>query len=78
MSQPSKTYPLTDPAAVAAKVAAAGGPRVDPQQPTGTASADGVTITWVIADGKITLTIESKPFFVSADTIWHHADSLFA
>jgi hypothetical protein len=74
----SKTYPLPDPAAVAAKVAAVGGPRVDPTQPTGTASADGVTLTWVTADGQITLTIESKPFFISDGTIWAHADPLFA
>jgi hypothetical protein len=74
----SKTYPLPDPSAVAAKIAAAGGPRIDPTQPTGTASADGVTLTWVIAQGHITITIEKKPFFLSDNFIWAHADPLFA
>ena len=74
----SKTYPLPDPAAVAAKIAAAGGPRIDPTQPTGAASADGVTLTWVIVDGHITVTIEKKPFFISTDFIWAHADTLFS
>ena len=78
MGQTSKTYPLPDPAAVAAKVAAAGGPRVDPTQRIGAASADGVTLSWSIADGQITLTIEKKPFFISDATIWAHADPLFA
>lgn len=80
MSQPTKSYALPDPAAVAAKVAAAGGPKIDPTQPTGSAHADGVTMTWVI-DGtptRITLTVKSKPFFVSYDEIWSHADPLFA
>lgn len=78
MSQQSKSYPMPDPAAVAAKVAAAGGPQICPTECTGSAHADGVTLTWVIANGQITITVKSKPFFVSYDTIWEHADSLFA
>ncbi|WP_297846269.1 hypothetical protein [Pseudomonas sp.] len=74
----SKTYPLTDPAALAAKVKAEGGPALDPTRPTGQASADGVTMGWSIADGSITLTIIKKPWIIPASTIWSHADALFA
>ena len=77
MGQTSKTYPLPNPAVVAAKVAAAGGPHIDPTQPVGTASADGVRLAWSIHDGQITVTILGKPFFISDDTIWEHADKLF-
>jgi hypothetical protein len=78
MSAPSKTYPLPDPAALADKVAAAGGPKLDPTQPTGEASADGVTIGWNIAGGEITVAVLSKPFYISLSTIWSHVDNLFA
>ncbi len=50
MSQ-AKTYPLSDSAAIAAKVKAAGGPALDPTQATGQASADGVTLSWSIQPG---------------------------
>ena len=76
MSQ-SKTYPLTDPAVLAQKVKAAGGPALDPTQPTGTASKKGVIISWSIAGGSITITVESKPWIVSWGTVWEHVDSLF-
>ena len=77
MSQ-SKTYPLTDPAALAAKVEAAGGPQLDPTQPTGQASADGVTVAWSVSNGQITVTILSKPWIVPWGTIWGHVDALFS
>ena len=35
----TRNYALVDPAALAAKVQAAGGPQLDPTQPTGNASA---------------------------------------
>lgn len=82
MSQPSKDYPLSNPAAVAQKVAAAGGPHIDVTQPAGQATAStalgDVTLSWVIADGSITITIVHKPWAVSAGTIFEHVDSLFA
>jgi hypothetical protein len=74
----SKTYLMADPAAIAAKVKAAGGPQLDPTQPTGEASAEGVTIGWSIANNVITITVIDKPWIVSYGTIWSHVDSLFA
>lgn len=74
----SRTYPLPDPAAVAAKIAAAGGPRIDPHQPTGTATADGVTLSWSIADGQITISIVHKPWIISEGTVWSHVDAVLA
>ncbi len=75
MSQ-SKTYPLADPSTVAAKIKAAGGPQLDPTQPTGEASADGVKLGWSIVDGEITVTVLSKPFFVSYGAVWSHVDAV--
>jgi hypothetical protein len=77
MSQ-SKTYPLPDPAAIALKVKAAGGPAIDPTQPTGEASADGVTASWSVSGGQVTITILSKPWIVSWGTLWAHVDAIFA
>lgn len=77
MSQ-QRTYTVTDPAAVAAKVLAEGGPALDPTQPTGTASGDGVTIDWVESGSQITVTVESKPFLVPWSVIWAHLDALFS
>lgn len=73
----SKTYPLTNPAELAARVEAAGGPHLDPTQETGQASADGVTISWAIAGNLITITVESKPWIVSWGMVWGHIDALF-
>jgi hypothetical protein len=75
MSQ-SRTYALSDPAAVAAKVKAAGGPALDPTQATGQASADGVTIGWSISQGQILVTILSKPWVVPYSEIWSHVDAV--
>jgi hypothetical protein len=75
MSQ-SKMYLMTDPAAVAAKVKSAGGPAIDPTQPTGTATADGVTIGWSVAAMQLTVTIIKKPFFVPYNDVWGHIASV--
>jgi hypothetical protein len=74
MSQ-AKTYLLSDPAAVAAKVKAAGGPALDPTQATGEASADGVTLSWSISQGKILITIIRKPWMIAYSAIWSHVDA---
>ena len=78
----SKTYPLPDPAALAAKIQAAGGPPIDPTQPTGSASDSTplgeVTLSWAINGATITVTITKKPFILSSGTIWEHVDELFA
>lgn len=71
MSQ-AKTYLMTDPAAVAAKVKAAGGPALDPTQASGKASADGITIGWSIGGGQITVTILQKPWMIPYSAIWSH------
>jgi hypothetical protein len=88
MSQVSqaRTYTVSDPADLAAQVKAAGGPAIDATQPTGQASADGVTIGWSIKDGitpgwggcidQITITIIRKPWIVPYSAIWSHVDSV--
>jgi hypothetical protein len=75
MSQ-AKTYALPDPAAIAAKVKAAGGPAVDPTQSSGEASADGVTLGWSISQGQILVTIVRKPWMVPYSAIWSHVDAV--
>ncbi len=75
MSQ-AKTYSLTDPAAVAAKVKAAGGPALDPTQTSGQASADGVTLSWSIWQGQILVTILRKPWMITDSAIWSHVDAV--
>lgn len=77
MSQ-SKTYHFTDPAELAAKVLAEGGPKLDPTQPSGQASADGVTIGWDIQCPTIEITILAKPWIMPYSAIWSHVDELFA
>jgi hypothetical protein len=72
----ARTYPLFDPAALAAKVKAAGGPAIDPTQPSGKATADGVTIGWSITRGEIVITIFSKPWIVPYAAIWSHVDAV--
>jgi hypothetical protein len=75
MSQ-AKTYALPDPAAIAAKVKAAGGAAVDPTEATGQASADGVTLSWSIHQGQILVTIIHKPWMVPYSAIWSHVDAI--
>jgi len=77
MSQ-AKTYPLADPAAIAAKVKAAGGPALDPLQATGQASADGVTLSWSISQGRILITIIRKPWMIAYSAIWSHVDAVLS
>jgi hypothetical protein len=72
----TQTYILVDPTAIAAKIEAAGGPQLDPTKPTGTATADGVTLGWTIATGKITVTLLRKPWLLSDGVIWGHINKL--
>jgi hypothetical protein len=65
-----------DPAAIAAKVKAAGGPALDPTQGSGQASADGVTLSWSISQGNILVTIIRKPWVIAYSAIWSHVDSV--
>jgi hypothetical protein len=75
MSQ-AKTYRLSDPAAIAAKVKAAGGPALDPTEAMGQASADGVTLSWSINQGQILITIIRKPWVIAYSAIWSHVDAI--
>ena len=76
MSQ-SKTFALTvDPAVIAAKVAAMGGPKIDPTQATGTASADGITMAWDVTGGQIVVTIDKEPWYMPASAIWTHVEAV--
>lgn len=75
MSQ-AKTYRLSDPAAIAAKVRAAGGPALDPTQASGQATADGVTLSWSIGKGQILVTIIRKPWMIAYGAIWSHVDAV--
>jgi hypothetical protein len=75
MSQ-AKTYLLLDPAAIAAKVKAAGGPALDPTQGKGQASADGVTLSWSVNQGQILITILRKPWMIAYSAIWSHVDAV--
>lgn len=77
MSQ-AKTYRLSDPAAIAAKVKAAGGPALDPSQATGQATADGVTLGWAISPGQILVTIIRKPWVIAYSAIWSHVDAVLS
>jgi hypothetical protein len=77
MSQ-AKTYPFSDPAAIAAKVKAAGGPALDPTEAMGQASAEGVTLSWKISQGQILITILRKPWMIAYSAIWNHVDAILA
>lgn len=66
----SRSYRISDPAAIAAKVKAAGGPAIDLTQASGRATADGVTLGWTVGMGQIVITILSKPWIVQNGMIW--------
>jgi hypothetical protein len=82
MSAPSRVYPTPDPAELAAKIKAAGGPPMDFTQPTGQASDSTplgeVTLGWIINGPSVTVTILKKPWTVPAGTVWEPLDSLFS
>jgi hypothetical protein len=74
----SKTYTLpTDLSALANRIALVGGPQIDVKALTGSASGDGVKLSWSIAHNSVTITVNEKLFFVSYSTIWSHADFIF-
>lgn len=73
------TYPCLDPAALAAKVLAAGGPKIDPTQTSGIIPPEhGVHMSYAIANGEIAISIQSKPFYVSDGQIKSALDGFFA
>lgn len=71
----SRSYRISDPAAIAAKVKAAGGPPIDLTQPSGRATAEGVTLGWTMGMGQIVITILSKPWMVQNGMIWGRIES---
>lgn len=72
----SKTYVMSDPAAVAAKVKVAGGPALDPSRVTGQASENGVTLGWSINEGQVVVTILRKPWMIATSAIWSRVDAV--
>jgi hypothetical protein len=76
MSAATKTYPITqgELPELCQKIAANGGPTLDPSQPTGKATTHGVTLGWDIQPTSIAITILGKPWFVSNDTIFGEVD----
>ncbi len=72
----ARTYLISDPAAVTAKVKAAGGPAIDLSQAIGEASADGVTIGWNMSKGQIVITIIHKPWVATYGAIWSHVETV--
>ena len=52
------------------------GPALDPLQATGQASADGVTLSWSISQGRILITIIRKPWMIAYSAIWSHVDAV--
>jgi hypothetical protein len=73
----TKTYSITTPEEMAAKVKAAGGPEIDPTKPEGQVSADGVTLGYMISARSVAVTLLKKPFYVPEATIWGHLDAFF-
>jgi hypothetical protein len=72
------------PATLAAKIEAAGGPKLDPTQSTGTATAETalgkVTLSWVVTGVNqqyIAVSLVKKPWELPASTVWEHVDQLF-
>ena len=72
----TRHYSIPDPAAVAAKVKAAGGPVIDLTQPSGRATADGVTLSWTLGAGEVAVEIVSKPWIATYGAIWSHVESV--
>lgn len=70
-------FPIVDPVATAARVKAAGGPTIDSTQPTGDAVAHGVHLGWVISEGIITISVVSKPWYVSESQITDALEGFF-
>ena len=72
----TRYYCIPDPAAIAAKVKAAGGPCIDLTQPSGRATADGVTLSWTLGAGQVAVEIVSKPWIATYGAIWSHVESV--
>lgn len=73
----SKTYPLPNPAAICAQIHAAGGPVIDPSQPTGSVVTHGCKLLWTIGQGNIVITLASKPWIISDAQVFAELDKLF-
>lgn len=76
---PIKSYPLSpaDAVAICDKIHAESGISIDSTQATGQTSTHGVTLAWSIHDGQIDISVLSRPFFISCDTIAKQLDELF-
>jgi hypothetical protein len=74
----SRVYTLTDPAAIAAKVLAAGGPVLDVSQSSGEATGKGIRLGWEVVGSQITVTLLDKPWAIPASLVWNKVDALFS
>lgn len=74
----SKTYALVDPEKLTAKIQQLGGPAIDATKPIGTALAHGCQLQWLITGSNITITVLSKPFYVSYGQVWNALGELFS
>lgn len=71
------TYPCPDPAALASKISALGGPALDPTKLTGEIVEHGVHLDYDDEAGEVTVTVKSKPFYISEDQIKSGLDKIF-
>jgi hypothetical protein len=84
----SKTYDVTNASIVQDRITYLGGPQIDLNKHTGSASADGVTVSWFVnsvafVNGKPTtanvkVNVEKRPWMIPESVIWSHIDALFA
>lgn len=71
------TYPMPNPAETAKKIEAAGGPHIDASQVLGMATTHGVTLSWLIKDGFITIDPTKIPWYVTEGAIKEALDKFF-
>jgi hypothetical protein len=79
---PSKTYDFTPEIAAQVKtmMAKTFGLTIDTTAPSGAGKepVHGIVFNWTIADGKITIIVVSKPWWMSCDMIYSHLDDTYA
>lgn len=78
MALQTKTYYVTNVANLTAKFEQMDGPAVDFSKPTGTVETHNCNLSWSIAGAAVTITVLSKPFYVSYGQIWNSLTELFA
>lgn len=77
-NQTVKTYTVTDPVKLSERFAQFHIPGVDFTKPTGDVEVHGCKLGWQTAVNAVTITVLSKPFYVSYGQIWNALSELFA